>query len=369
MDRIKEISIIRDGLPSKVWYLAWNPQGTLLASCGDDKSIQIWKQVDVVNDVDDQQQQQWVMAAKLDVHEKTVRRIAWSPDGKLIAAASFDASTSIWELSDDMNDNENNNNDSLEFNHISTLEGHQYEVKSVAWDHTGTLLATCSRDKSIWIWQMDEEKEFECLSISHGHGQDIKCVLWHPTEEILASASYDDTIKMWQDTDGDWESINTLVGHESTVWDISFNRAGDRLVSCSDDKSVILWALVKGDHSDPSQSSSSSSSSYQWKQSQIFESSHSRTIYSVDWSKDQYERIVSTGSDDSIVLYEKEVESNNNNNNNNNNNPDTTTKYKKSYQKLNAHNSDVNCIRWCPTRAGIMASCGDDSTIRIWKII
>jgi len=81
-----------------------------------------------------------------------------------------------------------------------TLDGHENEVKSIAWSSNADFVATCSRDKTIWVFEQDEEEgdeEYSCMGVLSGHEGDVKKVKWHPDLDVLYSASYDNTIKSW----------------------------------------------------------------------------------------------------------------------------------------------------------------------------
>ena len=88
-------------------------------------------------------------------HAKTVRAVAWSPSGRTLATASFDSNIGVWAQEDDEDENEGEGafDPTREWECMSLLEGHETECKSVAYSPSGNLLASCSRDKTVWVWE------------------------------------------------------------------------------------------------------------------------------------------------------------------------------------------------------------------------
>ena len=169
----------------------------LLATGSSDRKIKLvdLQNFQVVEELDDT------------AHKKTIRSVAWRPQSNILAAGSFDSTVSIWGKDSDGYSDESE----LETELLAIIEGHENEIKCVSWSHTGEWLATCSRDKSVWIWEADEMgEEFECISVLQEHSQDVKHVVWHSWIPLLASSSYDDTVRIWKDIDDDWECCAVL---------------------------------------------------------------------------------------------------------------------------------------------------------------
>lgn len=112
----------------------------------------------------------------LDAGDGALIEIVWSPDGALLAACSDDKTIHLWNV--------------VEGKLWHLLKGHKQRVNTVAWSPDAKFLASGSNDNSIHIW---DAALGETISILEGHTDWVDCVAWSPDGASLASGSGDQT--------------------------------------------------------------------------------------------------------------------------------------------------------------------------------
>lgn len=249
------------------------------------------------------------------------------------------------------------------------LDGHSNEVKCIAWNANGTLLATCARDKSVWVWECElpdansRTLEVDCLAILQGHIGDVKCVVlalshgeWGDGDDIVLSSSYDNTIKVWAEDTGDWYCAATLSAHSSTVWSLAMAPSEIRMVSGSADRSLAIWKCYTSEEKKHlNVSINIGTPNVHWKCIGTLPSAHTLPILSVAYSSSTKECFASAGGDDCIRIY-KEVGGSLD-----------QPLFVVDASVSNAHTMDINCIQWNPLDDTMLASVGDDGLLKVWR--
>ncbi|MBM2815524.1 MAG: yiaD [Ignavibacteria bacterium] len=273
--------------------IAWEPNGTRLASCSDDNTIKIWDTYS------------GIFTKTLDSNFGIVRSIDWSPDGKYIIAGTGNT-INIWDVATGVL--------------LTTLNGHKNEVMASVFSHDGKYLASgdnkgiliiwdftnkipvyydsinpkstifsiawssddssvafgglgkilriikltgISKDYNIGIdiyslsWKSKEEKiaisglldSIIVLDLANDSIKKIKAnsnyvqsVAWSPDGAILAAGTSYESIILFNGTSG--QNIYTFYGHLDNVMKVSWNDDGNklRIASASLDMNIEIWS-------------------------------------------------------------------------------------------------------------------------------
>ena len=288
------------------------------------------------------------------------------------------------------------------------LEGHDSEVKCCAWHLKKSLIATCSRDKTVWIWinsadahgmpscaantqdfdlesshessgsviagdsrAKDElmytstlKQEHEVLCLLEGHTQDVKFVAWHPSKDELYSCGYDETIRIWCPKKGvysdEWDCPFVLQEHLDTVWKILFeeNTSGltEYMVTCGSDERIILWFR-------PRFFDESSAKCQLWTISDVFQCLNEGPIYSVDWGP--LDLVAYGGADGHVGLCKIRR-----NQTDNGVGKKASLFYIPTNPSEEDHEGALLDVAWRrDTRDAFLASVGEDGHLKIWHFV
>lgn len=154
------------GHTDRAWHVSWNPATPLLASCSSDKSIRMHNFIPTLSSSSDRIDYAFHHQSTIPTsHSRTLRSLAFNPTGATLATASFDSTVGIWQQANEAGVDDGAVGGDGDWEALDPLEGHESECKSVEWSFDGRLIASCSRDKSVWIW------EGESLSSSQRRGR------------------------------------------------------------------------------------------------------------------------------------------------------------------------------------------------------
>jgi WD40 repeat protein len=176
-------------------------------------------------------------------HVGTVNSLIFSPNGKYVTSGSFDKTIKIWQQ--DQN---------KQWVCVQTLTDHVDMVNGVTFSPNGNYIASASNDKTIKIWQQDNNNQWTCIQTLDDHKSFVKTVAFSPDGNYLASASQNGIIKIWQLHNNKWICIQTLLGHTDTISSLIFSPDGNCLVSGSYDKTIKIWHNQKSEILDHTQS-------------------------------------------------------------------------------------------------------------------
>ena len=206
-------------------------------------------------------------------HQKTITRIAWSPDGRWLGSSAVDGTTRIWDTHNKVVEsrvivNEDKPVEDFSWAHdgnklVSCTETgfsvfdsqtgqliwkQEDSLRSVSWSPEGNLIATGSNEGIVKLWNVTSRKlEAELPD----HKGDVLNLAWSPDGRFLASGGgssigkvSDQVIRVWDVNAG--SILCSLAGHTGFIADIAWSPDSTRLASVSQDNTVKVWEISSG---------------------------------------------------------------------------------------------------------------------------
>lgn len=121
-------------------------------------------------------------------HDNSVFTVKYHPNRPLLLSGGRDAMLKVWSLDEDQP------------TPISAQAAHWFTINEIAFDPHGRWFATGSRDKTIKIWDAQNFKLLKVLETvrDKGHLNSVNSLYWSPYRNFLVSCSDDRSMIIWE---------------------------------------------------------------------------------------------------------------------------------------------------------------------------
>ena len=169
------------------------------------------------------------MAAQVTAHAGEVLQLAWDPSGSRIASAGADGTVRIWDVTDPHAPHQ-----------TAILVGHTGAVRSLAWSPDGAHIASGGEDQTIRVWNAQTFKN----TFSASHTSAIYSLDWHPDSELLLIGEFDGSISVTNGLTG--ENFASFQAHDGWVNAARWSPNGTAAVTGGLDRVLRVWDLEAG---------------------------------------------------------------------------------------------------------------------------
>ena len=197
-----------------IFDMAYSPDGKLLAAAG---TIGIWI-------YDGRTGEELNLLTE---HMESASTVAFSADNQLLACDGKDNTILLWDLHTGK--------------HKMTLTGHIEGISSVVFSPDGKTLASGSGDETIRLWDVSTGEQ---LLVFAGHAGSVSEVMYSPDGEMLASHGMDEMIHLWDAHTG--EFLRSITGYKGDVYSIAYSPDGEVLASGGEDGIIRFWEYHTG---------------------------------------------------------------------------------------------------------------------------
>lgn len=195
--------------------IAYQPGGRLMATGGEDGATRLWdaKTGELV---------------RLLLGQGPVKNLSWSPDGKFLASCSrFHPSILIWDAASGVLLRDITNESCKAF-------------WSIAWSPDGRSLAAGRSEPTILVWDLASGTPPMGLQ---GHGSGVWSLAWSPDGRLLASTeSVDQTVRLWDVRQR--RLLQTFRGADGSTYGVAFAPDGSQ-IACAHFSNNVPASICK----------------------------------------------------------------------------------------------------------------------------